>query len=112
MDMGTNAVEVSSIPATILKQKINSNLVPILLDVREKKELDGSLGHLKGIIHIPITELSHRLTEIEPYKDQDMVTVCRSGSRAHTAAQILSMAGFKKVTVLEGGMIAWNRLKQ
>ncbi|MGA2238841.1 MAG: rhodanese-like domain-containing protein [Candidatus Bathyarchaeia archaeon] len=33
----------------------------------------------------------------------------RSGARAMTAAQILTRAGFRRVSVLAGGMIAWNK---
>jgi glyoxylase-like metal-dependent hydrolase (beta-lactamase superfamily II)/rhodanese-related sulfurtransferase len=110
MDIGANEVEVGSIPPFILKQKINSDNPPVLLDVREKEELDGPLGHLQGIVHIPIARLSGRLSELDQYKGKEIVTVCRSGGRAYTAAQILGMAGFRKVTVLEGGMIGWNAM--
>jgi glyoxylase-like metal-dependent hydrolase (beta-lactamase superfamily II)/rhodanese-related sulfurtransferase len=110
LDIGANEVEVGSLPSFILKQKLNSDPPPVLLDVREKPELDGPLGHITGIVHISITKLSHRLAELEQYKGRDIVTVCRSGARAYTAAQILGAAGFPNVTVLEGGMIGWNAL--
>ncbi len=108
MDRGVNEVQVSSIPAEVLKQKFRSGEELVLLDVREEGELTGPLGHLDGITHIPIGSLSQRLKELEPHKERGIVTVCRSGARAHTAAQILSTADFPRVSVLIGGMIAWN----
>ena len=106
LDQGVNELQVSSIPPEVLGQKLEAGEALILLDVREAKELDGPLGHLDGITHIPIGNLSRRFEELE--RDREIVTVCRSGARAHTAAQILSAAGFPKVSVLIGGMIAWN----
>lgn len=111
LDIGTNEMQVASIPPKILKQKMELDEPPVLLDVREAEELIGSLGHLENNIHVPIAQLASRIDELEQYKNQEIVTVCRSGGRAHTAAQILSMAGFPKVTVLAGGMLAWREAK-
>ncbi len=110
--IGTSANEVmiSSIPPFILKQKLNDDKSIVLLDVREKEELDGMLGHIHGIIHIPIGKLASRLNELSQYSNREIITVCRSGGRAYTAAQILNMSGFKKVLVLEGGMMGWNSI--
>ncbi len=77
----------------------------VLIDVREPVELIGPLGSLEGVINIPVGELTHRLDELEKYKNEKIVTVCRSGARATTAAQILVTAGFSNVKVLDGGMI-------
>jgi glyoxylase-like metal-dependent hydrolase (beta-lactamase superfamily II)/rhodanese-related sulfurtransferase len=109
LDVGVNEIQVSSIPPAVLRQKMASEPGPVLLDVREEHELYGELGHIEGIIHVPIGSLSGHISELEQYEDKEIVVVCRSGSRAHTAAQILTKAGLPKVSVLAGGMIAWNR---
>ena len=110
LDIGANEIEIASIPASILKQKLDSDHPPALLDVREPEELHGPLGYLPESLNISVTRLSARLSEIEAYKEKELVAVCRSGARAYTAAQILGMAGFRKVTVLEGGLIGWNAI--
>jgi glyoxylase-like metal-dependent hydrolase (beta-lactamase superfamily II)/rhodanese-related sulfurtransferase len=107
LEKGVNEIEVSAIPPSVLRQKLNAKQPILLLDVREEKELYGELGHIKGIVHIPIGSLAHRLSEID--KDKEIVSICRSGARAHTAAQILKKARFPSVSVLAGGMIAWNK---
>jgi rhodanese-related sulfurtransferase len=78
----------------------------VLIDVREKEELTGPLGHLDGVINIPVGEVAHSLSELEEYKGDEIILVCRSGARATTAAQILITAGYEKVKVLDGGMLA------
>jgi len=68
------------------------------------------LGHLPGILHIPIESLTSRLGAIE--KDvgaYGVITIYKTGGRAHTAAQILMQAGFGNIRVLEGGMVEWRK---
>jgi glyoxylase-like metal-dependent hydrolase (beta-lactamase superfamily II)/rhodanese-related sulfurtransferase len=108
MQPNANMLQVASIPPEILKQKMEGGEDMVLLDVREADELVGPLGYLPGIVHVPIASLVTRLSELEKYKGKEIVTVCRSGGRATTAAQILGLAGFPKVEVLAGGMLAWR----
>jgi rhodanese-related sulfurtransferase len=77
--------------------------------VRDLQELSGELGHITGVTNIPVTKLSHRLSELETYRDREIVAICKAGGRAHTAAQILMQAGFPKVQVMMGGMQGWKQ---
>ena len=86
--------------------KIEPGETPEAALVRELKE---ELGHITGATNIPVTNLAHRLAELEPYRDREIVTVCKAGGRAHTAAQILMQAGFLKVHVMMGGMQGWKQ---
>ncbi len=106
---GVNEQEVRILEPLDLKRKLDQKYDIILLDVREAPELQGPLGHLDGVKHISIVRLAHRLDELERDKDKEIITVCRSGARAYTAAQILQQAGFSRVSVLNGGMIAWHQ---
>jgi sulfur dioxygenase len=108
LGIGANEVDVKSIPASVLRQKLGNQPAPVLLDVREKDELDGPLGHIDGIVHIPVGQLTKRLDDLQQYAGREIVVICRSGGRAHTAAQIMGAAGMKGVMVLEGGMTAWR----
>jgi sulfur dioxygenase len=106
LEPGVNEISVGIIPPSVLTQMLASENPPVLLDVREQEELAGELGHLEGIVHVPIGSLAHRLQELQKYRNSEIVTICRSGARAYTAAQILKKAGFTAVSVLNGGMIA------
>ncbi len=84
----------------------DSNLV--LLDVRNPYELeDKSLGHIEGVINIPVQELEARLSELDEFKDKDIAVICRSGRRSGIATDILIKNGFNAVNVL-GGMIQYR----
>ncbi|UCG71024.1 MAG: MBL fold metallo-hydrolase [Thermoplasmata archaeon] len=108
LEHGVNDITVEEISPKDLKEMLDSQEDLILLDVRQPKELEGVLGHLDGIKHIPIDELTKQLGHLEDMKDKNIITICRSGARAHTAGQILKQAGFSEVKVLAGGMIAWR----
>ena len=78
-----------------------------VLDVRDPSEYSG--GHVLNSTLIPLGTLKARLDELEKYRDQPMVVVCRSGSRSGTACAILAKQGYAQVYNLAGGMLAWQR---
>ena len=108
LEKGVNDQIVVMITPAELKAELDGTEKPVLIDVRERSELLGELGHLPGIMHIPVDELKQRFAELEPYRNREIVTLCRRGGRSLTAAQILQQAGFSHVHSLEGGMAAWK----
>jgi glyoxylase-like metal-dependent hydrolase (beta-lactamase superfamily II)/rhodanese-related sulfurtransferase len=106
--LGVNDQQVATVPVAELKRRLDAGQAPILVDVREAHELREELGLLPGIRHIPVGSLSSRLAELDPIRDREIVTICRAGGRATTAAQILQQAGFTHVRSLEGGMTGWR----
>lgn len=102
--------EVPIISAPDLQKMLDSKQTPLLLDVRETRELTGELGHLPGIRHIPVGSIAERKSELEENRDCEIIAICKMGGRAKTAAKILIEAGFTKVRVLTGGMTEWNEL--
>lgn len=102
------STEIAMISPAELQQRLASGSPPTLLDVRESAELVGELGHLPNVIHISVRELACRIRELDSHRHEDIVTICKMGGRAKTAAQLLKEAGFSSVTVLTGGMNSWN----
>jgi rhodanese-related sulfurtransferase len=62
---------------------------------------------LEGAKSIPLGQLAARLSELD--KTREIVLVCRSGSRAARAVDMLLGAGFEKAKKLDGGINAWAR---
>jgi sulfur dioxygenase len=96
-------------PAEVRAQLAGS-APPILLDVRERVEFDGELGHIPGAMLIPLRDLPARVGELEAHKERPIIAVCRSGVRSTTAAAILTGLGFESVSNLKGGMLEWREL--
>ena len=78
----------------------------VVLDVREAQEY-GS-GHIKQSVHIPMSALKKRMTELEKYKNRKILAYCRSGSRSNYACKLLKKSGFENVYNLSGGIMGWS----
>ncbi len=91
-----------------LREMMSSDSNLVLLDVRNPYELeDKSLGHIDGVLNIPLPELEKRLSELDEFKEKDIAVICRSGRRSGVATDILVKNGFNAVNVL-GGMIQYR----
>jgi rhodanese-related sulfurtransferase len=76
----------------------------LLLDVREQEEWDA--GRAPGAIHVPMSELQERYTEL-PARDVTLV-ICRSGARSDAVAHALARIGRTGCANVAGGMQAWR----
>lgn len=77
----------------------------VLLDVREPHELE--ISALPNALNIPLGQLAGRLSELN--SAEEMVVLCKAGTRSARALELLVSAGFKKVKNLKGGINAWAR---
>lgn len=80
----------------------------VLLDVREDHERSE---YNIGGIHVPLGQLSMSMDKLTPHRDDEIIVYCRSGKRSAMAKELLSQSGFKNVRNLEGGMLAYQELK-
>ena len=92
-----------------LTEMINSQDKPVILDVRNSDELEGKLGHIDGVINIPIHQLENRMLELKKYKKKKIAIICRSGNRSRYGTAILNKNGFTAFNVV-GGMRAYRKL--
>ena len=86
-----------------LKARLDNEESFILLDVREPHEY--YMADLEGTTRIPFDELIDRMDELD--KNQDIIVLCRSGSSAGDAVNLLNEKGFEKSSRLKGGINEW-----
>ena len=109
LSLGVNGQPVRTIAPQDTKKRIDSSGTGLLvLDVRDPDEYVGELGHISGSLLTNTEHLAQRLDELEPYREREIVTVCKGGGRSHTAAGILMQAGYASVVSIAGGMTGWN----
>jgi rhodanese-related sulfurtransferase len=77
----------------------------LLVDVREKNEVNELAFDVPNIINIPLSEFEERYTEIP--KDKNVVMVCRAGERSLRAAGYLLNHGYTHVVNMKLGMTRW-----
>lgn len=76
-----------------------------LIDVREAGEL-ASDGFIEGIEHVPLGRIAEAAHQWDA--NDELVLVCRSGARSAAAASALCGMGFRRVSNMAGGMIAYR----
>ncbi|MFD1658699.1 rhodanese-like domain-containing protein [Streptomyces caeni] len=100
-------VPSSRLTATQLRDALEGEEPPVVLDVRNCSERDAN-GYIEGALHISLGELPRRLDEIPT--DRPLVLHCAGGLRSSIAASLLRHRGFKDVSDLLGGYAAWEQL--
>jgi len=72
-----------------------------VLDVREHVEWHH--GHIEGAVHVPLTELPARVSEVPEGR---VVVVCKVGGRSARATAWLAQQG-RDAANLDGGLVEW-----
>jgi rhodanese-related sulfurtransferase len=94
---------VTEISPADLKLQLDSPRPPLVLDVREKWELEAA--RLPGTLDIAMAEVPQRLAELP--RDRPIVVMCHGGARSMKVGNFLAQNGFDHVASLEGGIRAW-----
>lgn len=81
-----------------------SDRQPIVLDVREPREYRHS--HIAEAQSVPLSTLL--ASNLVMAADRPLVLVCQGGRRSRRAAAVLRDLGHSEITVLQGGMQAWE----
>jgi len=98
--------EIDEISAQEVNDLLKRGEKMILLDVREKEELD--LGFIKNSIFIPRATLPEKVEGLIPDKDVPIVVYCAAGVRSLLAAKTLKGMGYKRVFSMREGLDGWK----
>lgn len=78
----------------------------LVIDLRPAGEFEK--GHIAGAKNVQPNQFDPEHKQLAPAKALPVVLVCRMGQSATAAAKRLRKAGFTHVSVLEGGIQAWQ----
>ncbi len=92
------------ITATELKAKMDRGDKFTLIDVREPYEY--AIARIPGAKLVPLATVQERLHEFDTA--DEIVLHCKSGKRSAEALRTMERAGFKKLSNLKGGILAWS----
>lgn len=98
----------ASITPRELKEKLERDDRPELLDVREPWEFE--VTRIEGSRLIPLGELPDRTSELDPRKET--VVICHHGARSAYVTQALDRSGFECALNLEGGLDAYSQVDE
>jgi rhodanese-related sulfurtransferase len=77
----------------------------LLVDVRERAEIDRLAFDVPDIVALPLSELEQRFSELS--RDRELVLACAVGERSLKAAYFLMYQGYTRVANMEGGLAKW-----
>ena len=96
---------MKKIEVSELKKMMDEKQTYVLLDVREKNEVD--YASINPHTHIPLTDIVNRYAELN--KEIPIIIMCRSGVRSAQACEFLQPLGFD-VYNLTGGINMWSQV--
>jgi len=94
------------VQAKQVQQDLQSGKSVALIDVRtpvEHREM-----HIAGSHLMPLDRLDSAAVKAAASGKENCVLICRSGKRAEQAFQKIQTAGIKNLTILDGGVTAWE----
>ena len=96
-----------SLDANMFQQAIHNNPKAILLDVRTSEEYEKS--HIKEAKNMDVKNPNFLQNLDSVDHNTPLLVYCLSGTRSKVAAHKLSEKGFNHVTLLNGGLLAWEK---
>ena len=109
------ALQVEFVTAEELKAQMSKGQSLTIIDVRSNYGAGNDERKIIGAVHVKLRRLRSRLS-FSPLKeaprDRQVITYCAcpSDEASIRAAQLLLGEGFKRVRVLKGGWVAWQRV--
>jgi len=93
-------------PMIAAEMILDSNQV-VVLDVRTPEQYRGPEGHIGGALNAPFDNIERQLPELLPYQNQTVLVYGETSNDGSLAAKLLTVAGFRNVVQITGGMQAW-----
>ncbi|MEZ6243021.1 MAG: rhodanese-like domain-containing protein [Phycisphaerales bacterium] len=78
----------------------------VLLDIREAGEV--AQARVEGAVHVPLSELGARLSELDIEEDTPIGVLCHRGVRSMSVAALLREQGFSGARSVAGGIDLWS----
>lgn len=79
----------------------------VILDVRPAGEFRGAEGYIAGAVNAPFDAIERQLPELLPYQNQTVLVYGETDTEGALAAQLLTLAGFRNVVHVSGGLRGW-----
>lgn len=78
----------------------------VVVDIRDRKEFGE--GRITGSVNIPLNSLKSRVSELNKFKDKQIIVADKMGQHSAMAVKQLNAEGFSNVVRLNGGISDWK----
>ena len=97
----------AEVSPTIANEMILDSRQVVILDTRPAADYRGPHGHIAGAISAPFDTIEKQLPELLPYQSDTVLVYGENATDGALAARLLSLAGFRNVVHIAGGLDAW-----
>ncbi|HVE71045.1 MAG TPA: rhodanese-like domain-containing protein [Thermoanaerobaculia bacterium] len=97
----------AEVSPTVANEMILDSRQVVILDVRDADAFRGPQGYIAGALSAPFTAIEHQLPELLPYQNQTVLVYGTNDTDGAVAAKLLTVAGFRNVVHIAGGLDAW-----
>jgi len=97
----------SEIAPTIANEMIIDTNQVVVLDIRSADAYRGPEGHIAGALNAPFDTIERQLPELLPYQNQTVLVYGESSTDGALGAKLLTVAGFRNVVHISGGIRSW-----
>ncbi len=102
---GTKTLPGMEVDVQYLHKKLQNGEPFILLDVRERDEVE--IAKIEQSVHIPMHSVASRLSELD--KEKEILVMCHMGARSANITGLLRTQGFAKAKSVAGGIDAYAK---
>jgi rhodanese-related sulfurtransferase len=93
-------------PPVANEMMIDTNQV-VVIDIRSADAYRGPEGHIAGALSAPFDTIERQLPELLPYQNQTVLVYGESSTDGALGAKLLTVAGFRNVVHISGGIRSW-----
>ena len=97
----------AEISPTVAAEMILDSQQIVVIDVRSSADYRGPEGHIAGAINAPFDAIETHLPELLPYQNQTVLVYGETSTDGAVAAQLLTVAGFRNIVHVNGGIKQW-----
>ena len=105
--ISTTAGGYAEVSPTIANEMILDTRQVVILDTRPAADYRGPSGHIAGAISAPFDTIEKQLPELLPYQNDTVLVYGANATDGALSARLLSLAGFRNVVSVAGGLDAW-----
>lgn len=97
----------AEVATQIANEMILDSRQVVILDVRPADAYRGPDGHIAGALSAPFETIERQLPELLPYQGQTVLVYGETSTDGAIAAKLLSVAGFRNIVHISGGIQEW-----
>src|SRR5512142_1850171 len=97
----------AEVSPTIANEMILDSRQVVILDTRPAADYRGPNGHIAGAISAPFDTIEEQLPALLPYQRDTVLVYGATSTDGALAARLHSLAGFRNVVHIAGGLEAW-----